>query len=146
MTSEELASALDKAGISAAKQATSDAPWYKTARQDVAHAANCFAVASALRALPVTDEREAAPVEGDEAWEADLRGEVMLIVNEAIRDGSVGASHIADQVLAAVKAIVAKAPDAGLVEFETCDVRLLGDEFSIERAKAWLAHYRQQER
>lgn len=68
------------------------------------------------RALPVTDEREndaaidvqnwsAAPVEGDEAW-ADA------VEEYRIRGNGISRAY----ALAAVKAIVAKAPDAGLVE------------------------------
>ena len=51
----------EKAGVVAATVASSDAPWYKNARPDLAHSANCFAVAAALRARaaqpsPVTSD------------------------------------------------------------------------------------------
>ncbi len=45
-----LADEWEKAGIIAAKGATYTAPWYKTCRADLAHAANCFVVAAGIRA------------------------------------------------------------------------------------------------
>jgi hypothetical protein len=47
----KLAGAIEGAGLVAARQTASDQPWYHAARPDMAHAANCFAVASAIRAI-----------------------------------------------------------------------------------------------
>lgn len=46
-----LAGEWQEAGLRAATGATSNAPWYKSARHDIAHAANCLTVARELRAL-----------------------------------------------------------------------------------------------
>jgi hypothetical protein len=51
-----LADGYERAGIAAAKQGASKEPWYQNARQDIAHAANCFAVAAALRSQPSKEQ------------------------------------------------------------------------------------------
>lgn len=45
-------------GVHTARRTTSSAPWYQSLRADMAHAANCFAVADALDALPPLQEGE----------------------------------------------------------------------------------------
>ena len=50
-----LADRWDRTGISAAKQAASSEVWYRDERCDLAHAANCFTVAAALRARATLD-------------------------------------------------------------------------------------------
>ena len=50
----KLAEQWEQAGIVAAKAAANPAPWYHNARHDIAHAANCFTAAAALRAIHST--------------------------------------------------------------------------------------------
>lgn len=47
----KLADAVEDEGLRTAKRTVSKEPWYHAERADVAHAANCFTVAAALRAI-----------------------------------------------------------------------------------------------